>query len=68
MRSNAGLVKLVRCGDVTGHTQLELPVHDQRNGVACAKRRPGVPQERAAKGFLCRKVGDGCALWGYGSR
>lgn len=37
VRSNAGLVVLVRCGDVPGHTQLELLVHDHRNGVVCAE-------------------------------
>lgn len=64
MWSNAGHVMLVRCGDVAGHTQLEPPVHNQRNRVICAKRRPGVPQEGAAEGFLCRKVGGGCGLGG----
>ena len=64
MRSNAGVVMLVRCGDLVGHTQLEPPAHDQKEWSGLCRERPGVPQAGAAEGFLCRKVGDGCGLGG----
>lgn len=67
MRGSSGLVMLVRCGCVVGHTAQGACVFSRKWHGLC-QERPGVPHEGAAVGFPCRKAGDGWDIGGYRSR
>lgn len=68
MRSDAGLVMLVRCGDAVGHTQLEPPVGDRRNGVVCARRDLVCLRRVQLRGFFAGRWEMNVVWEGYGSR
>lgn len=58
VRSNAGLVMLDGWGCVVGDTAQAAHVFSREWDGPC-QEKPGVLQEGAAEGFLCRKAGDG---------